>query len=41
MKIGPVGSELFYTDSRMEERTDRHGEGNSRFGNFSNEPKTK
>jgi len=44
MKIGPVGSELFHVDSRMDirtdGRTDRHDEVNSRFGNFSKAPTT-
>ena len=40
MKIRPVEVELFYADSRMDRRTDRHDEANGRFGNFSNALKT-
>jgi hypothetical protein len=35
----PVGTELFHTERRTNERTDRHDEANSRFSNFANTPK--
>jgi hypothetical protein len=38
MKIRPLVAELYHADSRMDGRTDRHDEDNSRFASFSNAP---
>jgi len=34
MKISPEGAELFHAERRMDGRTDRHDEANSRFSQF-------
>ena len=34
IKICPLGAELLHTDGRMNGRTDRHEESNSRFSHF-------
>jgi hypothetical protein len=40
MKIRPVGDEFFHAGGRAGGRTDRHDEGNSRFSQSANSPKT-
>jgi len=38
MKIRQVGAELFHAEERIDGRTDRHDEANSRFSQFCRRP---
>ena len=40
MKILTIGAKLFHAGRRTNRQTDRHDEANSRFSQFTNEPKT-